>query len=224
MRCLEGVGTQQISQDFGLSRAAVDSHRTSGHPARALTKAIIAAGSGDGPLSELHQHFISRKSNRIKRLDQLCAKLETLMEQRGKDYAHLPGGSTGLVCLKKRMLGTGPTAYEVDEAIFDAAIVAEYRATLESAAKEMGEWRPQGSGSEKDGKDAGVSINITHAPSPVHKPVTLDYAPGRRPQAPKQTIQHPAGLIRQLTDLQQQAGRVTIDAALASDSDKSGKL
>jgi hypothetical protein len=53
----------------------------------------------------------------------------------------VPGGTTGLLVRTKKMLGSGPTAYEVDEYKADAAASAEFRDTLVQAAKEMGQWQ-----------------------------------------------------------------------------------
>ena len=66
--CLEGVGTQQIAQDYGIARASIDHHRISGHAGKALTRMVLDASNG--PLSELHSFFIASKANRIGKLDE----------------------------------------------------------------------------------------------------------------------------------------------------------
>ena len=114
IRCLEGQGTQQIAQDFGISRAMIDNHRQSGHAGKALTAMVLDAHSG--PLSELHQYFIASKANRIRRLDELLRmSWEALETQaaRGKDA-------------------------------IDPVLIKVSKDLMESASKELGEWSPDG--------------------------------------------------------------------------------
>ena len=142
IRIQEGVGSQQLAEDYGLTRAAIDSHRTSGHAARELTRQVLGAVATGGPLSEFAKIAIASKTHRIQALDDIKRKIETVFRERAEAYANLPGGETGLIGMRKKMLGQGPSAYEVEECFFDKDLVSEYRACLEQAAKEAGEWKP----------------------------------------------------------------------------------
>lgn len=111
---MEGMGTQQIAEDYGHTRGAIDSHRAGGHAGKAMTAMILDAHKG--PLSELHQYFIASKANRIRRLDELLRMsweaLETQAE-RGKDA-------------------------------IDPVLIKVSKDLMESASKELGEWSPDG--------------------------------------------------------------------------------
>jgi uncharacterized protein YunC (DUF1805 family) len=110
--CQAGVGTQQISQDYGLDRASIDHHRRSGHAERAVTAALLRASAGE-ELSQFAQIAIASKVNRVRVLDDL---LNRTMEE-----------------IHHKKIG------ELNPKLMDSA-----RSLLESAAKEMGEWRPDG--------------------------------------------------------------------------------
>lgn len=142
IRCLEGIGTQAIAAEFGISLSSLNNHRTGGHPARELTRQVLNAHAG--PLSDFAQIMIASKVVRVQKLQTAIDKLEAAIAARAVAYGHLPGGETGLIVLKRKLLGSGPMAYEIEEAVFDSAIISEYRAILEQAAKECGEWRPDG--------------------------------------------------------------------------------
>ncbi len=139
---MEGVGNQIICERFGLPRGYIDSHRSSGHASRELTRQVLGAVATGGPLSEFAQVQISQKNHRIRALDELARKIETVIRERGAKYGHLPGGETGLISVRQRMIGSGENATIIDEPFFDKDVISEYRACLEQAAKEAGEWKP----------------------------------------------------------------------------------
>jgi hypothetical protein len=112
LACQEGQGTQQIAQDYNISRALIEHHRASGHAAREVTKQVLQAASG-AQLSQLASIAIASKVNRVRVLDDL---LNRTMEE---------------IHFKK--------VGELNPKLMDSA-----RSLLESAAKEMGEWRPDG--------------------------------------------------------------------------------
>ena len=58
------------------------------------------------------------------------------------------------------MLGSGENSREVEESFFDRDLVQEFRATLEQAAKECGEWRPNGE-NKGDGERLPITVNQT---------------------------------------------------------------
>lgn len=144
---LEGVGTKGIldyckGKGYPLSMAELINHRTSGHASRELTRQVL--GAAQGPLSELAKVAIASKVLRVRKLDDLILKFEEVFEQRAQAYGHLPGGNTGLVGLRLKTIGQGANAREIEESFVDSNLIAEYRAVLEQAAKECGEWKPDG--------------------------------------------------------------------------------
>lgn len=132
----------QIAQEFGISKAMLDAHRGSGHASRELTRQVLGAVATGGPLSEYASVQIAQKVYRIRKLDDLAQKIETVIRERGSKYGHLPGGETGLINIRQRMIGSGESASIIDEPFFDKDVVSEYRSVLEQAAKEAGEWKP----------------------------------------------------------------------------------
>lgn len=152
----EGASNKQVAGDFGLTVFAVDHHRASGHAGRALTAAVIQAGKS-GVLSSFAKYEIAAKSHRIRKLQRIATKIERVIIQRSEAYKALPGGDTGLIGLKLKSIGSGPLAQMVEESFFDGELVKTYCAILEQAAKEAGEWRPDG------GAKAEATNNLAHA-------------------------------------------------------------
>jgi len=158
--CMEGVGTMQIAQQYGLQTTSIDHHRRSGHPGKALTAMVLDAHNG--PLSDFTRIQIASKVERMTKLQTIVDKVEQVIEERAKAYAHLPGGSTGLVGLKLRIIGRGIASQVVEESFFDKELAGEYRALLEQAAKEAGEWKPDG-GEKADATRMLAQSIVIHA-------------------------------------------------------------
>lgn len=118
-RCLEGTGTQQIAQEFGFTRAAIDAHRGSGHAGRALTRAVLDARNG--PLAPIAQFFIADKANRIATLDRWLAIID-------KSIRYVPPG----------------TPDDAPPIAPDAKLLKVGVEIIRVAAQELGEWRPDG--------------------------------------------------------------------------------
>lgn len=132
IRCLEGLGTQAICEEFGLSRSSVNQHRISGHAARKLTEMVIQGSTS--PLSDLHQIFIAQKAFRVRRLDELLG---------------LAWNS-----LKTQELGGADKV--------DPVLIKVSQGLLECAAKEMGEWKPDG-GAKADATMQLAQSIVIHA-------------------------------------------------------------
>lgn len=158
--CSEGQTTKSITERYTgtqrpLTVSQIDHHRVSGHAARALTAAVL--GVANGPMAELMKIEVANKVWRVSRLQATLDRLDMIVADREKAFAHLPGGRSGFVGGRFKMLGTGENAREVEESFFDRDLVQEMRGILEQAAKECGEWRPGGS----EGKDDGAAQSIT---------------------------------------------------------------
>ncbi len=117
--CLEGQGTQAIAKDYGFSRSVIENHRSGGHPSRELTKMVIEGRNG--PLSELHQFFISSKANRIRKLDEWLEMID-------RSIRYVPPG----------------TPADAPPITPDAKLLKVGVEIIRTAAQELGEWRPDG--------------------------------------------------------------------------------
>jgi len=149
---MEGVGNKQIVEDHhGMTHDALMAHRTSGHAARDLTAKVLQAGAS-GVLSEIAAVQISRKAYRLEQLD----------------YA---------MTIVKDALDTQRAS---DKGSIDAKLVAQIPILVSTAAKEMGEWRPDGGEKAESAANLARSI-VIHAAAVVaaaqkdgDKPLTID--------------------------------------------------
>lgn len=154
--CLDGVSNHHIAGRYGLTKAVVDNHRSSGHAARAMTAQVLAAGQS-GVLAPLAAREIALKAARIDRLADLADRLWFVVQERSKKYAHLTGGASGLVVAKKRVTGSGEDSEVVEDEVFDRDVVECLRGVCKQISEEQGEWRPDG------GAKAEATNNLAHA-------------------------------------------------------------
>lgn len=158
----EGVGNMALAKHYGLTVSALDHHRVSGHAARALTAAVL--GVANGPMAELVKIEVANKVWRVSKLQSHLDRLEAIMDARAEAFKHLPGGRTGLIMGRTkavRMIASedgAPSQQPIEESFFDRDLADEFRATLEQAAKECGEWRPNGEKTEDRGETAGITV------------------------------------------------------------------
>lgn len=131
LACAEGIGTQQIAQDYGVERSSVDWHRKSGHVARDLTRQVLDAQGG--PLSEFAAVAIASKLNRVRELDHLYRRVRAEID--GQDVGKL-----------------------------DGKLIAQAVTVLATAAKELGQWTP-------DGGDAAAATDRLAASIVIHASV-----------------------------------------------------
>jgi transcriptional regulator with XRE-family HTH domain len=123
---------EQIAAECGVTRQTLATWKRRGEfrdrmseHVKALESAIVHIG-------------VTRKRNRIARLQRVVDRLEALIEARAADREYnAPGQDTGLVVSKPIFSAKGD-ALEYEHK-FDAALVREYRATLEQVAKELGQ-------------------------------------------------------------------------------------
>jgi hypothetical protein len=71
-------------------------------------------------------------------LDRYKAVMAARAEEYGKKSSKVPGGDTGLIVRNFRVIGSGPNSRVVSEYVFDRGLSAEFRATLDDIAKEVG--------------------------------------------------------------------------------------
>lgn len=80
---------------------------------------------------------IAKRHRRLSYLQRMLDRMEVVIEDRARQSPHdVPGGLSGLVTSKPIYSALGDLSYEHK---FDAALVREYRATMEQAAKELGQ-------------------------------------------------------------------------------------
>jgi hypothetical protein len=100
-------------------------------------KAAIAAGV-------VHREICAR-SARIEALqyrwNRLRASLDSLLNERGADMAHIPGGSSGLLCRDFKGKDANVEVSRVDSGL--VSLLAELREIEQHASVELGQWRPQ---------------------------------------------------------------------------------
>lgn len=86
--------------------------------------------------------LIASKRRRVAALQERWLLMQQIRQERGADpdMAGVPGGETGLLVHRFKVVGGGDNARAVDEYEFDAALVREERAHEEQAAKELGQW------------------------------------------------------------------------------------
>lgn len=79
---------------------------------------------------------------RVRRLNDHWRRMQQVVEDRAADpdMANAPGGSTGLLVRKFKMIGSGDSATMVEEYEFDAALLKELREHEKQAAQELGQW------------------------------------------------------------------------------------
>jgi hypothetical protein len=141
----DALTNEQIAERCGVTRQALDKWKR--HPEFSARVAAIL----EQTRAALLARGITAKQNRLDGYDDLYQRLHTLIEQRAADpeLQDVPGGATGLLIHRERVIGSGDNARAIDEYEYDAAVPAEMRALAKQAAQELGEWteRQEHSGS-----------------------------------------------------------------------------
>lgn len=121
----------QIAKQSGVDRRTLT--RWKSEPAfQERVKSIVEAAR-----EAVMTQGIADKVNRVRRLDEHWKSMQALIEARAeKTKRDVPGASTGLVVRREKETKWGTDI----EAQFDAALLAELRATEMQAAKELGQW------------------------------------------------------------------------------------
>jgi hypothetical protein len=90
--------------------------------------------------AEIRRHGIAVVERRVARVHDTWKRLQRVVQARAADMAGIPGGDTGLLVRKTKMLGTGVFAREIEEYEVDTGLLAELRAHEKQAAEELGQW------------------------------------------------------------------------------------
>jgi len=108
------------------------------HPEFAAEVAALAQKMGD----RCARLAIARKHRRVAALDDRVRRLKRVIAGRAGNAAHraAPGGDTGLLARKLKMIGSGENATVVEEFEVDGTLLRELREHEKQAAQELGQW------------------------------------------------------------------------------------
>lgn len=141
-----GDGQEDVARALGIDDATLWRWRQ----VQEFTAAVEA--EGERIRAAIRAEGISRKQNRIDRLNADWNRLQQVIEERATDptLAYVPGGTTGLIVRSYKQVGAGKDAQLVEEFGVDVATLKELRAHEQQAAQELGQW-------DEDKADAAVS-------------------------------------------------------------------
>ncbi len=182
-----------IANRFGPSKTALIRHRDS-HLHQALTRALvrkqeavpvqspskaITIKHGEAMEDRLLHFDLSQREKRLEVLDDMHGRLRQVVIERAEDFAGsgVPGGETGLLVRKVKMIGSGPAAREIVEYEVDTGLLKEMRAHLEQAARELGQSQEMGcvkAGTVSVNNSQVVMYMPTPAPGGSAAPVAID--------------------------------------------------
>lgn len=134
------ITVANISTKFEVSAQAIYRHQKS-HLPHDISAALRAqrTTATDPELAKLAGIAISKKVERMGRLQETLDRLESAIQQRAEAHASAPGGNTGLIVTRQKALGSGERMQIVEEHEFDGPFVRRYLEVLAQAADEMGE-------------------------------------------------------------------------------------
>lgn len=91
---------------------------------------------------DVRRRGIATPDRRVKALNDRWMRMQRIIEARADDpeYAEAPGGSTGLLVMTMRQIGSGEDARLVREFAVDVGLLKELREHEKQAAQELGQW------------------------------------------------------------------------------------
>jgi hypothetical protein len=124
----------EIADRAGHSRRQLA--RWKNHPEFAAHVALLVKDFGDAIATKA----IAKRVRRVDALNSRWLKMHQLIAERAKSMASVPGGETGLLVRKVKMLGSGENGREIDEYEVDCGLLKEMRELEKQAAIEVGHW------------------------------------------------------------------------------------
>lgn len=111
-------------------------HDLAAQEARGAAEREVAA------VAELQVRGIASRENRIAAANDRWDRMKRVIDERAADptMEKVPGGRTGLLVRTYKIVGTGPSAYTVDEFAVDTGLLKEMRELEKEAAQEVGQW------------------------------------------------------------------------------------
>lgn len=89
-------------------------------------------------LEDAQRLYAAQQANRLTTLDELYRNYKTVMRERAEQFARehptIPGGKTGLIIKRERVIGLGANSERITEYVIDS----EIRNAIESLGKEIG--------------------------------------------------------------------------------------
>jgi hypothetical protein len=132
----DALTDEQIAGKVGISRSQLARWKTNPE-FKARVEAAVQERS-----DVARRYAIGRRTRRLAALDRRWHDLRRVIEERAADPAaqNIPGGSTGLLVCRSRVLGHGEQCRIVEEWVVDIALLRELRALERQAAQELGQW------------------------------------------------------------------------------------
>jgi hypothetical protein len=106
--------------------------------------------------TEALTHGVALRHQRVRALNDRWQRMKQLIEERAKDMADVPGGSSGLLVRQVKGVGEGDRFREVEYYTTDHGLLREMRQLEEQAARELGQ-RP----TDSETKEAVREIEAT---------------------------------------------------------------
>ncbi len=155
----------EIAEKVGVSRQTLHNWRQNGEFLERVDDLRQATRE------EVRRHGIAIIERRVIALQDRWRRLQRVIEARGEDMAHIPGGETGLLVRRIKSIGSGPTAREVEEYAVDTGLLNELREHEKHAAQELGQWIGK-SDVTTDGKPIGADVVLHFEDNGFGNPIT----------------------------------------------------
>jgi hypothetical protein len=145
------LSDREVANEVGVDRPTLWRWRQ--HPDFAARVRSILERAAE----ELERHAIARKARRMRTYDERWRELQRVIAERAAapEMQSVPGGKTGLLARRVKVVGGGENAREVEEYEVDTALLKELRELERQAAVEAGQWTTK---SEVRGAAASVSV------------------------------------------------------------------
>jgi hypothetical protein len=118
--------------------------------------------------ARLEELAIAKKHRRVAALNRRWEKMQQVIEARetAPETLEAPGGTTGLLVMTAKVIGTGASAEKVREVSVDTGLLAEMRATEKQAAQETGQWADKAEVGGAGGAPVRISFIEVRAAGP----------------------------------------------------------
>ena len=140
---------EEIAAKVGVERTTL--WRWQEHAEFAARVAKIEKRLGDLSM----RRVIARRNRRLLALEDRWLKMQQVIADRAINpvMQSAPGGKTGLLVRRERMIGSGDNARLVEEFEVDTGLLKELREHEKQAAQECGQWIEKHAPTTPDGKD-----------------------------------------------------------------------
>lgn len=157
---------ENFAQHYARFGNATQAYITAGYSetgANANAARLIALDSISQRIKELREIIaagvvrleITERNNRIQALQERWNAMRAVIQARAQDpaIAQVPGGETGLIVTREKVIGFGEAAHITVEYELDTGLLKELRAHEQQAAQEAGQWAEK---REHTGADGGA--------------------------------------------------------------------